>query len=151
MNLDYLPNDKPLSDEVEVSVFGPGVGECIICHLGQSRWLVVDSFLNFESKRPIAIDYLERLNVDISKDVALVVASHWHDDHIRGLAQVVEASEQARFACSAALRSTDFLAMLETGTNIKLVKATSGTDENGINFSVSHCVAVMNHAMTSCR
>jgi len=136
MNLEYLPNDKPLRDEVEVSVFGPGVGECIVCHLGQSRWLIVDSFLNFESKKPIAIEYLEGLNVDISKDVALVVASHWHDDHIRGLAQVVEASEQAKFACSAALRSSDFLAMLETGTNIKLVKATSGTDELKTIFDV---------------
>ena len=30
-------------------------------------------------------------------------------------------------------------------------KASLGSDLNGINFSVSHCVAVMNHAMTSCR
>ena len=30
-------------------------------------------------------------------------------------------------------------------------EASLGSDLNGINFSVSHCVAVMNHAMTSCR
>ena len=59
----------------------------------------------------------------------MVVASHWHDDHVRGLSQVFEATKRAKFACSAALRSDDFLAMLEASSQIKLIKASSGTKE----------------------
>ena len=36
----------PRTDELEVSLFGPGVGECVIVHLGAGEWMVVDSCLD---------------------------------------------------------------------------------------------------------
>lgn len=36
----------PVADELEVSVFGPGVGESVVVHLGHGDWMVVDSCLN---------------------------------------------------------------------------------------------------------
>ena len=32
----------PAPDELEVSLFGRGVGECAVVHLGSGEWLVVD-------------------------------------------------------------------------------------------------------------
>ena len=103
----------PLGDEVEVSVFGPGFGECIVLHLGRNEWVVVDSCLDAETKRPVGLEYLECLGVNIATQVSLVVATHWHDDHIRGFGALYEACTTARFACSMALKSDEWNALVE--------------------------------------
>jgi hypothetical protein len=46
--------------------------------------------------------------------VKLVVASHAHDDHIAGLADIVEKCASADFVCSMALTRPEFFALLET-------------------------------------
>jgi glyoxylase-like metal-dependent hydrolase (beta-lactamase superfamily II) len=93
----------PRSDEAEVSVFGPGFGECLVVHLGNNDWIVVDSCTDAESKRPVALEYLETIGVDAATHVSLVIATHWHDDHIGGFGKLYMACKAARFACSAAL------------------------------------------------
>ena len=103
----------PLGEEVEVSVFGPGFGECIILHLGRNEWVVVDSCLDTDTKRPVALEYLERLGVDVATQVSLVIATHWHDDHIRGFGALYEACKAARFACSMALNCDEWNALVE--------------------------------------
>ena len=95
-------SDGPARYELEVSVFGPGIGECVVAHLGDGAWIVVDSCVHPRSKVPIAIDYLESLSVDIATQVRLVVATHWHDDHIKGLAETFEKAASAKFVNSAA-------------------------------------------------
>src|SRR5260370_27238866 len=67
--------------ELEVSLFGPGVGECVVVHLGLGEWLVVDSCVDPVSRKPVALNYLSELHVDVGKAVKQVVAKHWHDDH----------------------------------------------------------------------
>ena len=110
----YTP---PQPSEVEVSLFGPGYGECVVVHLGAGEWLVVDSCQwrkgeggEYEQAAPVA--YLRRLGVDIASQVKMVVASHWHDDHIRGLSGVVEAAMGASFFCAAALTREEFLTLV---------------------------------------
>ena len=39
----------------------------------------------------------------------LVVATHWHDDHIRGMAKTVDVCTNADFCCSSVLRTEEFL------------------------------------------
>jgi hypothetical protein len=99
---------QPAADEFELSIFGPGVGECIVLHLGGGEWAVVDSCLDRERKRPVALEYLDRLGVDSASSLRLVVITHWHDDHIRGAADVLAAAPNALFACSAALLRDEF-------------------------------------------
>jgi len=36
---------KPEKDEIEVSIFGPGYGECIVIHIGNNEWVVIDCIL----------------------------------------------------------------------------------------------------------
>lgn len=99
----------PKSDEVEVSIFGPGKGESICVHLGAGRWIIVDSCIDQRTQQIPVIDYLNNLGVDLSTDVRLVVGTHAHDDHIAGLSKVVEACNEAVFVCSAALTREEFL------------------------------------------
>lgn len=97
-----MPNSKPDPHEIEISVFGPGSGECIVAHVGDGDWIVVDSCLNKKTGEPIALQYLNSINVDVASSVKMVVASHWHDDHIRGLSKILHESQNAIFVDSAA-------------------------------------------------
>src|SRR5687768_12230207 len=111
-----MPTDElsaPASDELEVSVFGPGYGEAISVHLGGGNWILVDSCKESESDSPASLAYLKRLDVDPSKAVRLIVATHWHNDHVRGISQIVDACPRARFVMSSALREREFGALLQ--------------------------------------
>jgi hypothetical protein len=112
MNCSAPQTQTPAPDEVEFSLFGPGYGECIVLHLGQGDWIIVDSCIDLGSQTPAALAYLGRLDVNPAEAVRLVVATHWHDDHVRGLAKVVEASGDAEFAITAAFQDKDFQLLL---------------------------------------
>lgn len=77
----------PGTGESELTLFGPGYGESIALHIGDGVWIVVDSCIDDE-KEPRALRYLEGLGLDPARAVALIVATRWHDDHIRGMAAV---------------------------------------------------------------
>lgn len=127
----FLP---PGRDEIELTLLGPGYGESAVVHLGDDEWIVVDCFreLASEGGRPAPLRYLERLGVDASAKVRLVVATHWHDDHIRGMAELVARCARATFCCSAAHCEREFLAIVGalshrgvsvTGSGVEEIKA----------------------------
>jgi beta-lactamase superfamily II metal-dependent hydrolase len=121
-------NSPPLPDELELSVFGPGYGECLVVHLGSDSWMVIDSCAGQQGDSA-ALDYLTSLGVKVDECVKLIVASHWHDDHIQGLAAVVRSCASAKFVCSAALNNKEFATLLAAGKNAKLIEHSSGTAE----------------------
>lgn len=123
-----FPTDAPAADAIEVSLFGPGVGECVVVHLGAGDWLVVDSCVE-ASGRAVALEYLAALGVEPTS-IRLVIATHWHDDHTRGLAEVVEAATGAGFVCSGALRRDEFLSLIAAAPSVRrTTKLGSGVDE----------------------
>lgn len=126
-----IDSTLPRSHELEVSIFGPGVGECIVVHLGDGQWMIVDSCLDPSSKQSVSIQYLEDLGVDIATAVKVVLVTHWHDDHIRGLSKVVEKCKSARVCYSAALLKQEFLSLVSTYSGrLSLVdRHTAGTKE----------------------
>ncbi|SHE36145.1 hypothetical protein SAMN05444339_101153 [Loktanella atrilutea] len=101
----------PENGKVQVTVFGPGFGESILIHIGDRSWIIIDSCLN-DSRKPAALDYLKSIGVDVASEVFLIVATHWHDDHIKGLKETLLECESARFAMSSALTRREFLAYL---------------------------------------
>ena len=103
----------PLDDEVEVALLGPGYGESIVVHVGEGSWLIVDSCIDAAGK-PQALDYLLGMGIDPAEAVELVVATHWHDDHIRGMNELVDACRKAEFCCAGAFRQREFLAAVHT-------------------------------------
>jgi hypothetical protein len=120
---------KPELDELEVTLIGPGFGESVVVHLGGNRWIVVDSCRDSVSGLPAPLQYLQTLGVDPATSVVLIAASHWHDDHIRGLADVVEACCAAKFCCSSALKKDEFIALVTKFESQNAVKGGSGVRE----------------------
>jgi hypothetical protein len=119
----------PKPEELEISVFGPGFGECIVVHFGQGDWGIVDSCLEPNSKRPVALHYLKLLQVDAEKSVRFVLASHWHDDHMQGISSVFKEAKSALFACSQAVRTPEFNEILSSWTGTRFLPGGSGVDE----------------------
>jgi hypothetical protein len=56
---------------------------------------------------------LERIGVDVATSVELVVATHAHDDHFAGIAEVFDKCESAKFVCSRAITATEFAALTQ--------------------------------------
>ena len=102
---------KPKVDEIEVTVFGPGYGECAVIHIGSGKWAIIDSCLD-DNLEPSSLSYLRKLGVAIETDVISVSASHWHDDHVKGLAKTIDACQSARLSFGSALQSKEFIAFL---------------------------------------
>ena len=121
-------NQPPKSDEVEVSLFGPGYGECALIHIGNDDWVIVDSCLNSESQ-PAALAYLRGIGANPANVVRLIVATHWHDDHIRGVGEMVELCRNASFCCAGALSKTEFLAAVGALESDPATPNGSGTRE----------------------
>lgn len=119
----------PPADTFEISLFGPGIGECVVVHFGGGRWLVVDSCLNPTTKRAVALDYLECLGVSVEAAVEFVAVSHWHDDHIRGISDLLSEARSARFVLSSALRAAEFEELLNYSLRHVSFSHTSGLDE----------------------
>ena len=118
----------PGAGEFELTLFGPGYGESIVLHVGDGVWVIVDSCID-DNRAPRALRYLESLGLDPARAVALIVATHWHDDHIRGMAQLVDACSGAAFCCAAALCQKEFLSAVATLERRHLTVAGSGVRE----------------------
>jgi len=100
----------PTGDQFEISVFGPGLGESVVIHLGDGKWIVVDSCS--ESGVSVPLKYLTELNVDITRDVVMVVATHAHDDHVGGLADLYVEAKSALLGLPQAAERTQLAALL---------------------------------------
>jgi beta-lactamase superfamily II metal-dependent hydrolase len=107
----YDYGTAPSADEAEIVVFGPGYGEAIAVHLGDRCWLLVDSCLTPTNDLPASIDYLNRIGVGLDA-VRVIVASHWHDDHVKGLAKMVASCPNAVLQISGVFNDREAAAFL---------------------------------------
>ena len=88
-------------------MFGPGVGECVVLHLGDGKWFVIDSCLCPQTKKPIALKYLNSLGVDVSTQVIGILITHWHSDHIAGASKLLKECNEAKLYQSSALSNKE--------------------------------------------
>jgi Metallo-beta-lactamase superfamily len=99
----------PKPSEIEVCVFGPKYGECIVVHLGNGHWMVVDSCIFEDAGTPSALAYFDALKIDPSAAIKVIVATHWHDDHYKGLSKIIKAAPDAKICIPMALTRPEFL------------------------------------------
>jgi len=106
-------DSPPTLQEAEVTLMGAGAyGESIVCHVGNNNWIIVDSCVNpNDSKVPLPLDYLTSLGVS-PLNISLIICTHWHTDHIRGLSKILEAAPNAEFCISRAHDQNKFLSFV---------------------------------------
>jgi len=124
--VDSIP-EPPAPDELEVSVFGTGYGEAILLHIGGGSWICVDSCIGPQDEVPAQLSYLKDLGVPFDS-VKLVVASHWHDDHIRGLANLFEQCKSTDLVISSALSTREFASLVAPFEESRITRD-SGVEE----------------------
>lgn len=120
---------SPLSNQIEICLFGMGFGESILIHLGNNNWAIIDSFLHPKTTKPIALEYLESISVDIASCVKIVIATHWHDDHIKGMAEIVSKTPNARFVFSQVMQNDKFKKFVKRHQTRILTASGSKVDE----------------------
>ncbi len=107
----------------------------MVLHLGDNKWMIVDSCCVPNKKEPVALNYLNMLGIDPSKSVKIFIVTHWHSDHIRGALQIVKTCKSARFGYPLALMTEEFLTLVSaySGENpTRLIdRKTCGTSEFG--------------------
>lgn len=118
----------PGRDEFEFTLFGPGYGESIVLHVGGGIWIIVDSCLDAKGT-PSSLEYLDQIGVNPADAVDLIVASHWHDDHIHGMTRLVEVCSKATFCCASVLCQKEFLAVVGALEDRHLSASGSGLRE----------------------
>lgn len=119
----------PEISQIEVSLLGPGYGESVLIHLGNNKWIIIDSCIDSKTLQPAPLEYLKSIGVDPETAVVLIIATHWHDDHVRGISKVLSACPNAKFCHSAALRDKQFLNYVFTFGERNPISAGSGTEE----------------------
>jgi hypothetical protein len=97
--------------------------------MGNGRWMIVDSCIDKPSATPMAIKYLIDLGIRPEESVDLIVMTHWHDDHIRGAAALLDNCKHAKFCCSTALGAKEFIAMVSAYNRGFFSRSTSGVRE----------------------
>lgn len=110
------PSRGPAASEVEVNLFGPGYGESVLIHLGDDRWLIVDSCSEKLGSEPAALAYLRSIGRDPAVVVRYLVATHWHDDHVRGFSHQVDVCASARVWFTPALQYDTLLTIAEASS-----------------------------------
>lgn len=119
----------PALDELEVTLIGPGYGEAALVHIGDCKWIAIDSCKLPGAERPASIDYLNSIGVDPATAILCVVVTHFDDDHIRGVSETISAADSASIVMSAAFINRDFLRLVNLLTGDRTRPGRSGLDE----------------------
>ena len=123
---------KPAASEVEITLIGTGggYGESTVIKIGVDSWIIVDSCINPFTDEPLALEYLKTIQVDYGK-VVLIICTHWHNDHIKGLAKVLSECTNAEFCFSAVHDLQKFLLLCELDYTKTSKGSISSTNEFG--------------------
>ena len=132
----------PGTREIEVTLFGPGYGEAVAVHLGDGVWMLVDSCMDPNSQSPASLHYLERIGVDPAR-VRTIIASHWHDDHVRGISQIATRCSGAEFVLSAVFNEKEAAAFATAYGGGSSAGLARGAKEL---FSIVHAREMVNFA-----
>lgn len=102
----------PSPEQVEITIFGPGYGECILLHVGGGNWIIVDSCRDPQTNGPVALSYLDALKIK-HECIKLIVLTHWHDDHCAGISDIYSSATAAKLSFAYALAGIDFYQLVK--------------------------------------
>jgi beta-lactamase superfamily II metal-dependent hydrolase len=104
----------PAPDQLEITLIGSGggYGESVLIHAGRGEWMVIDSCKAPGESDPLPLQYLRAIGVDPRTCVKKILCTHWDDDHIRGMADIVRDCESAQFIISKVTDNVKFLQLV---------------------------------------
>lgn len=102
-------HSPPQAYEFELTLFGNGYGECVLLHMCDNKWIIVDSCINPNTRRIAPVEYLESIGVNVSEQVEMFIVSHWHEDHIKGASLICQTCENAKIVLSQAMAQREFM------------------------------------------
>lgn len=110
--------------KLKLVLFGRGVGEGVLCNYDSDEWVIVDSCYgkNNSEKKAAALEYLEEHSISFEK-VKLIVISHFHDDHIKGMLDIVRHCTSARIFVPEALSTKEFVTYIATIADVNSTTA----------------------------
>lgn len=119
--------EKINNQTIEATLIGTGggYGESIVIHLGDQNWMVVDSCQDPNTHECLPLEYLKSLNVNTKRNVKLIVCTHWHDDHIRGISKLLKECPSAIFTFAQTTDRKKFLQFV--GLDYKKLKNETST------------------------
>ena len=105
----------PDKDIFEVALIGTGggYGESIVMHIGNQNWVVVDSCINPKTGESLPLEYLREKGVNIATDVKQIICTHWHDDHIQGISDLLNECKSSMFSMARTTDRQKFLMFVE--------------------------------------
>jgi len=110
---------KPSVDEIEISLFGgQKQGESIVIHLGNDNWAIIDSFNGIKSQTPIALDYLESIQVTPDQ-VKVIILTHYHNDHVKGIVDIAMSCKNAEVWIPCVFDGASFMVLMKKLNRIK--------------------------------
>lgn len=132
-----------MKQEAEVTLIGgsSGFGESILVRYGEDEWAIIDSCIDAKTHSCLPLEYLQALGVKAEEKVKYVICTHWHDDHIRGLHEVLNAcSSNTIFCVAMASEKLKFLYEIERsniyeadrGVRKELILCMEKANEKGI-------------------
>ncbi len=132
----------PQSDYAEITLLGTGggYGESIVLHLGNNNWVVIDSCVNPNSKKCIPLEYLQSIGVDVSDQVKLILCTHWHDDHLLGISELLEKCKNAKFSMARPNDLKKFLRMVKLDYQKSNAKVS-----NSSTIEFNKCLDILEH------
>lgn len=85
--------------ELEINLLGTGggYGESVVIHLGNQDWVIIDSCIEPSTGEVLPLAFLRSRNIDLSQ-VKLIICTHWHDDHIGGISDILKSCQNAIFS-----------------------------------------------------
>lgn len=139
----------PQNDEFEISLFGPGIGECLVIHIGNNEWIIIDSCVESSSKSPMPLVYLNELGVTPKDNVKLIIITHWHSDHIRGASKIFELCERSRICFSDVFLKEEFLAMVAAYSGLE--QSSMIDRENCGTKEIASIIKLLRERIVACR
>ena len=108
-------NKSPGANIGEVTLIGTGggYGESCVVHLGNNEWMVVDSCQNPATKECLPLTYLKNIGVNVASQVKVIICTHWHDDHILGMATLLQECVSYEFYFAACTDREKFITLVE--------------------------------------
>lgn len=101
-------------------IFGgaKGFGESILLKFSDTRYGIIDSYLNPKTKTPAVIEYLNDNGIK-PEYVDFILLTHYHQDHFSGLSMVISLCKNARFFAPKVLISKSFQLLISAYSKIR--------------------------------